>query len=76
MSDERKAYVGRCRGCNQVVAATIDEPRHAKEVARELSRWVKDGMIIERVEVDYVRTHFSHCVCQDAPTSGGKSRNG
>jgi len=69
-SDEvNYAYVARCRKCSHVVAATMDTPRHAQNVAEDIACWVQDGMIVERVLADKVPELFAseRCHCQEEP---------
>ena len=63
MSDTHgMAYIAR-RGCGCIVAATADDPGRRSAVARDISRWVKAGYVVERVTGDYVREHMRECRC-------------
>jgi hypothetical protein len=54
MSDSAMAYVAR-KPCGCVVAATVDEPRHAKDVAKSIAKWVRAGDAVERMTVGEAR---------------------
>jgi len=32
--------------------------RHPKEVAKEVGKWIRQGLSVERCDDDYVRKHF------------------
>ena len=57
---ERFAYVAR-RPCGCMIAAAVDDPKYAKDNAKEISRWIRDGLTIERVSVERVRAEFKSC---------------
>ena len=59
------AYVGKCPGCGNVVAAALDydTPGRKKEVANSVAEWIVDGLEIERVDGESVRVTFASCVC-------------
>ena len=61
--DEHMSYIGRCKGCGRVVCAVIDNPDHAKRVAKEVAKFIRYNLIIERVESAYVRENFQSCAC-------------
>jgi hypothetical protein len=63
---EMMAYAGRKR-CGCVVAACVDEPNHARDVAREIANWVRAGMTVERMTVEDVRGALHRCTCSAAP---------
>jgi len=56
------AYVGRCK-CGNVVAAAMDEPAYVKDNAKEVARWIRDGLTVERLDVDAVRIQLHSCTC-------------
>ena len=58
-------YVGRCRGCNQVVAAVVaDMPDYPpKEVARDVAGFIREGLVVEKMDTEQVRTTFHRCTC-------------
>lgn len=60
----RMAYIGRCK-CGHVVAAAMDEPEYRKDNAKEVARWMRDGLTIERLDVDAVRTYLHKCTCPE-----------
>ena len=57
------AYVG-IKKCGCCVAATVDVPEHKKETAKFLSILIKDGLIIERKPVEWVRQNLKSCKCK------------
>ena len=54
------AYIGRAQ-CGCIVVAMVDDSSYKKDMAREISKWIKEGLKIERVTDDYVRENFKHC---------------
>ncbi len=43
---------------NTVVCAIADDPKRPKDTAKEVAKWMRDGLTIERVPVAWVREHF------------------
>lgn len=41
-----------------VVCVTVDQPSMAKDNAREVAEWMRDGLTIERVPVEWARRHM------------------
>lgn len=41
-----------------VVCVTVDRPELAKDNAREIAKWMRDGLTIERVPVEWARMHM------------------
>lgn len=65
MADENvPSYIGRCPKCNGIVMACVDEPQYTEDTAEYLCEAVKDGLIIERVTVGYVRENWNGCQCE------------
>jgi hypothetical protein len=62
--DTGYSYIGRCE-CGEMVAAIVDNPERSREVAKQVSDWIRDGLTIERVTHDVVRSSFSHCRCAE-----------
>ena len=58
------SYIGKCRGCNNVVGAVVDDPKYKKDTAKTVYEFIEDGLIIERATVEYVRANFKCCECQ------------
>ena len=58
------AYVG-VKKCGCAVAAVVDNPDHAKDVAKEVADFIKSGLTIERVPVEVVRARLSQCKCDE-----------
>ncbi|MBA4420254.1 MAG: hypothetical protein C0391_03830 [Anaerolinea sp.] len=65
MSDGREmipSYIAREK-CGCVVGAVVDDPDHPQRTKEGLLEFVKDGLIIERVTVGWVREHgLEQCV--------------
>lgn len=57
-------YVGR-NSCGCIGLLVVDSADHARDTARELARAVRQGMTIERVETEWVRTPA--CSLQPCP---------
>lgn len=63
MSESRPSYGGRCPGCNHVVALMVDDPEYRNDVAKEIAKWIRHGLIIERFTVGEGRKLFDLCAC-------------
>lgn len=63
-SGDQMAYVG-IKSCGCVVAATVDNPAHQKEVAKDVATFIKEGLTIERKTCAWVRENFEGCKCQE-----------
>lgn len=61
-SSETPAYIARCRcGCGGIVFASVDNPEHAADTAKEVARCIRDGYAVERTVVSVVRTQPFGC---------------
>lgn len=58
------SYIARCK-CGEIVCAIVDNPERYHEVSRHIAKWIRDGLTIERVTHDVVRSSFSHCRCDE-----------
>lgn len=56
------AYVG-IKPCGCMVAARVDNSKHKKEVAKDISDFVKQGLRVERITVNRVRKELKKCEC-------------
>jgi hypothetical protein len=54
---EQMAYVG-IAPCGCMRAAVVDEPKHAKDVRKDVSGFMRDGLTVERVPVALVRVRL------------------
>lgn len=54
------AYQGR-KGCGCVVAVTVDLPEYKKDTAKELAKWIRQGLSVERVTCEVARQSFTIC---------------
>ena len=52
---EPKTYIAR-KSCGCVVAAWVNMPDHKRDVATFLSKMVREGLTVELVETERVRT--------------------
>ena len=50
--------------CGCAVAAVVIVPEHAKDVAKTVASWVRDGLRIETRSVEWVRANLHGCRCQ------------
>jgi len=51
------AYIGR-KACGCIVAAVLDTPGYPKRAAKEVAKFIRDGLTVERVENSVVRAEF------------------
>ena len=58
---ESMAYAGFCQSCGHLVSATVDDPDHAKDVRKDVSQFMRDGLRIERVSCQTVRENAKPC---------------
>ena len=66
MSD--MAYIAR-RPCGCIVIAIVDEPRHAKDTAKDVAKAIRQGYAVERVTIEVVRAGPWECsVCRPPKT--------
>lgn len=47
--------------CGCVTAGCVDDPQFAKYTAKDISDWIKDGRIVERVTGTYFKNNFCKC---------------
>lgn len=68
MNDEQRqetpAYIARCRGCNAVVGAMVDDGNHLDHIAEFVAEQILADCIIERTNVKEARKLFGSCTCQ------------
>jgi len=56
MEEERMCYVAADpTQPGAAWAATVDDPQHAKDTAKEVAKWIKDGANVMRVPVQQAR---------------------
>lgn len=60
MSDETLCYVG-VKPCGCAVAACVDRPEFAKDTAKTIARWIRDGLTVERKPVEWARANLFAC---------------
>lgn len=62
MTDQVFCYIGKCAcGCGAVRAAAVDKPQYKDDTAAFVADCIKDGMQVDRMEVEKVRIEFSDC---------------
>lgn len=64
---ETPAYIARCRGCNQVVGAQVDDNTHYDALADFAHEFLSEGFILERTTVGEARNLFGGCTCPEEP---------
>ena len=62
------AYIGIMK-CGCVVAATMDMPDHAKQVAKDVAGFIREGYRVERVSTEEVRVRLKACDCDKDDTA-------
>lgn len=61
MSNENEGcYVG-VKACGCAVSACVDRPEYAKDTAKTLAEWVREGLTIERKTVGWARSNLFAC---------------
>ena len=55
------SYIGKWPDCGCVVFAIVDDGTDPKWVARECAMEMRGGLVLERVTVEWVRTHPLGC---------------
>lgn len=54
-TDDSMAYIGRAP-CGCLRLAMVDKPSRSPLIAREVARAIRDGLTVERVTCEFVRT--------------------
>ncbi len=65
MTEEPMCYGGRCPECGNLCAATVDNPEHKKDVIKDVQMFMKEGLTIERITCDEVRSSLKSCNCHE-----------
>ena len=71
MSDEM-CYGGRCPKCGNLCAVVVDDVKHKKYTIKAVKEFMEEGLEIERVTVEAVRTTFKSCSCKSVKESDGQ----
>lgn len=58
------AYVGR-KPCGCIVAAISDKPEIKKDIVRETGKWIRGGLTVEHVSMEYVKANLAPCKCHE-----------
>lgn len=65
-------YVGRMPCCGNIVAVTVDKETLKAYTAREIGKWVRQGMSVERVTLETVHgLKIRRCECKKAKPNIG-----
>lgn len=64
METELMSYAG-IKKCGCCVAAAVDNPEHKAETAKEVAKWIREGLTIERKTKQWVKENFTICECDD-----------
>jgi hypothetical protein len=51
------SYIAK-KECGCIVMACVDDLAHRRDTAKEVAKAIREGYIVERVTVDYVRKHW------------------
>lgn len=58
------AYIAK-KNCGCISAACVDKPEYAKDTARDVMRWIKDGYTVERIFVtEATPLSIRRCDCE------------
>jgi hypothetical protein len=55
MEETKYCYIGRQPGCRCIGVVVVDNPEHAKDTASTVSQALRNGLEIERMEVEVFR---------------------
>ena len=64
MSESTDTYIAVKPTCGHMVACIVDIPDHARDTAKEVAAWIKDGLRIERVvsaDIRAGKAEFCRC---------------
>ena len=64
MTSENMSYVGLCRDCGHLCAASTDDLERPERTAKHVGGFIQDGLVIERVSDETIRTKMTWCKCQ------------
>ena len=60
--ENKFAYVG-TKPCGCTVAATVINPEWAKDTAKSVAQWIKDGYTVDKVSLEEVKIKLKSCKC-------------
>ena len=63
---EHGCYVG-IKSCGCAVAAIVDTPEDRKHTAKEVAKWMREGLVIERRSVEWARANLTPCKHEKRP---------
>lgn len=61
MSETVWTYLG-VKPCGCAVAIMVDRPEYAKDTAKDIAKWIRDGWAVERVEIEQGRNRLHSCI--------------
>jgi len=61
---EKMCYIGR-KACGCVVAAVVIRAGEEKRIAKDVGGFIKQGLTVEQVAVDYARANLRTCFCAE-----------
>lgn len=56
-------YVGYCKGCGALCAASAEIEGRQARLAEDVKRFIEDELRVERVDDEVVKTQFRRCTC-------------
>lgn len=72
--------VALCPECRRVVACSVQNPKHAKDTAKAVASWARDGLTITTMPVEEVRAaewgHVDACLFGRAASEKRKAKKG
>lgn len=57
------AYIGRCRGCNRVLASCAEMRCDLRDVGRSVAEMIASDLTVERVLMSDAMLDFGDCQC-------------
>jgi len=69
-----ECYIGRLP-CGCVVAATVIDGQDFRQLAKDVSQFIQEGLTIERVSSEYVKEHLRSCIHQSKELEDDTNRS-
>ena len=61
-----KAYIG-TKQCGCTVAVFMDKPELKKDIAKEVGKWIREGLVVTRIDVEDL--NLTSCKCDKKQTT-------